>query len=117
MGIAKGDLERNCSEHEICGSIVEVGSILHVVHERNYWGRQWRDDLVLYHHECGSDGCKVGFLSKKYSSHAGQLNGKYIQVTDVYTLFDADEGRRRCVHTNHGFAKAVLIDHVDLTDE
>ena len=59
----------------------------------------------------GTDGCRVGFTKALYASRRGHiLNGKYVQIIDVYHEEHENVTCRAEHHHNCGFAHREVLD-------
>ena len=105
VGLNKGSEGRCCGDHDICGEIVVVGSILRVVCEVNACHGTTFTDMALY---LGT--CKVGFIKQELVHYAASLNGRLIQVSALNSSRTADVGRRHDSCKNYGSGVAYSYD-------
>ena len=109
VGVTNSSIGRSCDQHDVCGKVVEVDSVLHVKLVPAWRRGRWVDDLVVYLFVGGVDTCKVGFLAKEHEADAALLDGKFIRVLDVYSAEDDDITRRMLFYQKYGFAKAIVV--------
>ena len=109
VGLTNSSTGRSCDQHDICGKVVEVGSVLHIRLVPAWRRGRWVDDLVVYFFIKGVDICKVVFLAKEHEADAALLDGKFIRVIDLYSIEDDDITKRMLFYQKYGFAKAIVV--------
>ena len=61
VGIERGDRGRSCEEHDVCGTVVEEDTLLHLRKEQILVDGQEASAIACYWVTDGIDRCRVGF--------------------------------------------------------
>ena len=108
VGIRSGDRGRSCEEHEVCGRVLELDSVVCIWHNQiKVFGNE-QAALTVYWATDGVDRCQVGFLPKHLLKCHEQYNGKLAQVVEFPNKNIKSE-QNNALH-NWGFCHAVIID-------
>ena len=107
-GIKEPSRGRKCEWHEVCGSVLEVDSMvtLRTVmvnvdgNEEKAISAVWLTD--------GVERCRVGFLPRHLVKHKDRYEGKLCQVTSFLEMSDNSSDRRRS-HRYRGIATAIVV--------
>jgi len=115
VGIERGDRGRSCEEHDVCGTVVEEDTLLHLRKEQILVDDgQEETAIACYWVTDGIDRCRVGFLKRYMVKHAGRFDGALVQVTKVFSADPrvSDTAERRMHHQNHGCALGTVVSAV-----
>lgn len=112
VGTAEKNRGRSCSQHDCCGSQLEVYSKVKIVKERLAYqdGGNEEDVLAVYCVADGVVGCKVGFLPQHLASRgADDYHGLYARVMEVYSPQSRNSTKRQKFHRNKGVAAGKIL--------
>jgi hypothetical protein len=116
VGLEQGNRGRSCEEHDVCGSIVKLDTVIRLrTVQVDIDGREETAIAAVWVTD-GVDRCRVGFLPRHCVRHAARYNGKLAQVVDMYKDSDSPT-KKRHNRGNCGSCRAILIDAVMGTTE
>ncbi len=90
VGTEEGNRGRSCHIHSHCGQVLDVGSVVCVKLERNFFKGSTKPTLACYWVHDGFAQCKVGFLPHHLVAHAANYAGILLQITEVLSEDDSD---------------------------
>ncbi len=90
VGTEEGNRRRSCHIHSYCGQVLDVGSVVCVKLERNFFKGSAKPTLACYLVHDGFDQCKVGFLPHHLVAHATNYANILLQITEVLSEDDSD---------------------------
>mmetsp|Transcript_21752 Transcript_21752/g.45755 ORF Transcript_21752/g.45755 Transcript_21752/m.45755 type:complete len:111 (-) Transcript_21752:240-572(-) len=88
VGTEEGNRGRSCHVHSYCGQVLDVGSVVRVKLEPNFFKGSTKPTLACYWVHDGSAQCKVGFLPHHLVGHAAKYDGTLLQITEVLSEDD-----------------------------
>lgn len=96
VGIEEGGRGRSCEIHTVCGSALELDSVvrfrlIHILNDR----REEEKAIGVYWVTDGIDRCLVGFLPRHCIKHASYYNGRVAQIVQFLSKDDNPSLRQR----------------------
>ena len=107
VGIQAGDRGRSCEHHDVCGSVLQVDSLVRFRAVQVVVKGKEETALAVHWATDGIDRCRVGFLPRHLVKHRQDCNGKLAQIVEFLDESDSSSERAKS-HRNKGIAKAVL---------
>ena len=109
VGICASDRGRNCEEHAVCGSVLEIDTLVRFRAERIVVDGAEQTALSVFWVTDGVDRCRVGFLPRHLIKHKEHYDGRLGQVIDFLTTSESP-GDKAKSHRNKGVCRAVLVE-------
>jgi hypothetical protein len=111
VGIDRGDRGRSCEEHNVCGTVVEEDTLLHLRKEQILVDGQEETAISCYWVTDGIDRCCIGFLKCHMVKHAGHFDGALVQVMKIFSADPhvSDTAERKMHHQNHGCTLGTIV--------
>lgn len=114
VGLTDGSRGRSCESHNVCGSTIDLDSLVRFrIESIDVDGKEERA-ICVYSVSDGIDRCRVGFLPRHYKKYAKKYNGRLAQVVELLWLSEESYLRSKS-HRNRGMCKASLLE--EETDE
>ena len=110
VGIAEGGRGRSCEEHDVCGTVLHLDSVVRLrsIQIINDAGKE-EPAVGVYWVTDGIDRCLVGFLPRHCVHHRKDFDGKLAQVVEFLGSSTSPSARQRS-HRMCGSCMATIID-------
>ncbi len=106
----EGNCGWSCHVHSYCGQVLDVGSVVRVKLEKNFFKGSTKPTLACYWVHDGCAQCKVGFLPHHLVAHAANYDGSLLQITEVLSEDDdTNMWKAEKVKNNQGYCFAKVI--------
>lgn len=109
VGLKASDRGRSCEEHDVCGSVLKIDSVVRFRAEQIDVQGKEETALAVYWVTDGVDRCKVGFLPRHLIKHKCEYDGKTAQIVDFLETSESPSDRSKS-HRNMGIAIAALLE-------
>lgn len=116
VGINSSNRGRSCEEHEVCGSVLELDTVVRIRKVQIVVDKVEQSALAVYWITDGVDRCRVGFLPRHLIKHASNYDGKLAQIVDFLGQSESPSDKAKS-HRNKGVARAVIIEVESSSDE
>ena len=103
------DKGRSCEEHESCGSVLRVDTLVQFRSVQIWCNGQEETALAAYWVMDGIHQCQVGFLQCHLLKHKAACNGKLAQIVEFVADSDSPADRAK-LHWCYGLCRAVLVE-------
>ena len=96
VGIAEGGRGRSCEEHDVCGAVLGLDSVVRLrsIQIVNDAGKE-EPAVGVYWVTDGVDRCLVGFLPRHCIFHRKDFDGKLAQVVEFLGSSESPSARQR----------------------
>jgi hypothetical protein len=109
VGLKAPDRGRSCEEHDICGSVLKIDSVVRFRSEQIDVNGKEETALAVYWVTDGIDRCKVGFLPRHLIKHKHEYDGKTAQIVEFLEASDSPSDRAKS-QRNMGVAIGALLE-------
>jgi hypothetical protein len=111
VGLEKRTNGRNCDHHDVCGSVLTVGSIVRFQKTRVTIRRRTEDALAVILVNDGIESCRIGFLQRAEASHFDNLDQRSGVIKSI--LSDSEDKEVRTLsYSLGGAAECELIENM-----
>lgn len=116
VGIRSNTNGRSCTEHAICGEILDRDMVVRFRKVQVMKGGSSVDAIAVYHVTDGIDACRVGFLKEHLVPRWSHYEMKLAQIVELYGC-SLNSYKRSRHYRNLGCCRAIIISQDDEDDE